>query len=174
MLRASGAWADAVELGAIVSTGYVRWALGVIEEGALSQGRDFSSLDIAAPLMVSVGEDHDAARRAVREPLAYYLYRVEPIMFTHSGADLERIDSIRRAVATSGPNAGAELVSDELIDTFALAGDPSHVADRFEEYAHAGVRGLIAQHVAGPQRVAGLRLLADAVLPRLKGASHVV
>ena len=68
MLRAAGAWADAIELGAIMSTGYVRWALDVIADGARSAGRDPDLLDIAAPLMVSVGADHEAARNAVREP----------------------------------------------------------------------------------------------------------
>ncbi len=173
MLRAGGAWADAVELGAITSTGYVRWALGVIDQGARSQGRDPSSLDIAAPLMVSLDRDHHTARRAVREPLAYYLHRVEEIMFTHSGADLGTIAAVRRAVAKNGVAAGAAIVTDELIDTFALAGNPEHVARRFGDYARAGVRGLIAQPVSGLDRSAGLRLLANEVLPRLKETGHV-
>jgi len=168
MLRAGGTWADAVELGAITSPGYVRWALGIIEDGARSQGRDPATLDIAAPLMVSVQEDHETARRAVREPLAYYLYRVEQVMFTHSGADPEAIATVRRAVSEVGVAAGARLIGDDLIDTFALAGDPAHVARRFNEYADAGVRGLIAQHVAGPERAAGLALLANEVLPLLE------
>ena len=173
MLRAGGAWADAVELGAITSPGYVRWALGVVAEGARSQGRDPATLDVAAPLMVSVGDDHAAARRAVRSPLAYYLYRVEPVMFTHSGADPAAIAAVRAAVAEDDLDAGAALVGDELIDVFALAGEPDHVARRFAEYAEAGVRGLIAQHVPGPERVRGLHLLATHVLPRLPLVTHV-
>ena len=34
MLRAAGAVADSVELGAIMSTGYVRWATAIIAQGA--------------------------------------------------------------------------------------------------------------------------------------------
>jgi alkanesulfonate monooxygenase SsuD/methylene tetrahydromethanopterin reductase-like flavin-dependent oxidoreductase (luciferase family) len=63
--------------------------------------------------------------------------------------------------------AGAQLVGDELIDTFALAGDPAHVARRFADYAAAGVKGLIAQNVASPDRAAAVRLLAEAVLPQV-------
>lgn len=173
MLRAGGQWADAVELGAIVSTGYARWALGVVAEGARHEGRDPHSLDIAAPLMVSVAESHQAARRAVREQLAYYLYRVEPVMFAHAGADPAAIDAVRATVSADGLAAGAALVTEEQIDTFALAGDPPHVARRFIEYAEAGVRGLIAQHIPGPGRETGLRLLAAAVLPELAGARVV-
>ena len=39
MLRAAGAYANSVELGAIMSTGYVRWAIGVIGRGAADAGR---------------------------------------------------------------------------------------------------------------------------------------
>ncbi len=167
MMRAGGAWADAVELGAIMSVGYVKWALEVIAEGARSADRDPASLDIAAPLMVSVEGDHEHARAAVRGPLAYYLYRVEAIVTDTSGADPEKVAAVRGAVSEHGVEAGAALIDDELIDTFALAGEPSHVARRFAEYRDAGVRGLIAQHVHSPARVAGLRLLIHDVLPRI-------
>ncbi|HMK96797.1 MAG TPA: LLM class flavin-dependent oxidoreductase [Acidimicrobiales bacterium] len=172
MLRAGGAWADAVELGAITSGPYVRWALEAIAEGASSNGRDSQYMDIAAPLMVSIAEDHRSAREAVREQLAYYLFRVEPVMTSVSGADPQAVATVRREVRDHGVAAGARLVGDELIDTFAIAGDPAHVAKRFAEYAAAGVKGLIAQNVANPDRVGALRLLAEAVLPEIAGA-HV-
>lgn len=167
MLRAGGAWADAVELGAIMSVGYVNWALGVIAEGARSAGRDPASLDIAAPLMVSVAADHIEAREAVREPLAYYLYRVEAVVTDKAEADPDKVAAVRAAVAERGVEAGSALIDDELIDTFVLAGEPGHVAARFGEYRDAGVRGLIAQHVHSPGREAGLRLLIDEVLPQI-------
>ena len=167
MLRAAGAWADAIELGAIMSTGYVRWALDVIADGARSEGRDPDLLDIAAPLMVSVGTDHEAARHAVRHHLAYYLYRVEPVVTEHAGADPDLIAAVRDAVSERGLADGAALIDDGLIDTFALAGEPAHVARRFGEYVEAGIDGLIAQHVPGPERAAGFRLLTQEVLPQI-------
>jgi len=167
MLRAGGAWADAVELGAIMSTGYVKWALEVIAEGARGNGRDPASLDIAAPLMVSISEDHEAARLCVREQLAYYIYRVEPVVTDKSGADPGAVAAVRTAVAEGGVTAGAPLITDELIDVFAIAGDPPHVTRRLLEYAHAGIRGLIVQHIPGPQRLEGFRLLARDVLPHI-------
>src|SRR6202522_1073934 len=87
MLRAAGAVADSVELGAIMSTGYVRWATAIIAQGAADAGRDPAAQDIAAPLMVSVRTDAKAAREAVKTELAYYLYRVEKVVYEHSGAD---------------------------------------------------------------------------------------
>jgi 5,10-methylenetetrahydromethanopterin reductase len=167
MLRAAGAYADSVELGAIMSTGYVRWALGVIGEGATAAGRDPASQDIAAPLMVSVGADAKAAREAVRPGLAYYLYRVEKVVYAHSGADAEAISKIRDVTAEQGAETGAAFVTDEIIDTFAVAGDTGLAIRRFREYAQAGLRGLIIQHVPGPQRVQGLTLIAREVAPHV-------
>jgi 5,10-methylenetetrahydromethanopterin reductase len=167
MLRAAGAYADSVELGAIMSAGYVRWALGEIGEGAAAAGRDPATQDIAAPLMVSVGTDATAAREAVKAGLAYYLHRVETVVHAHSGADAGTIEKIREVTAERGAEAGAALVTDEIIDTFAVAGDTALAIRRFREYADAGIRGLIIQHVPGPARIEGLTLIAEEVVPRV-------
>lgn len=167
MLRAAGAYADSVELGALMSTGYVRWALGVIGQGAVAVGRDPAAQDIAAPLMVSVAADARAAREAVKAQLAYYLYRVEEVVHAHSGADPGDIQKVRDVTTERGPEAGAALVTDEIIDTFAIAGDTPLAVRRFREYAEAGIRGLIIQHVPGPERAEGLALIAEEVVPRV-------
>jgi 5,10-methylenetetrahydromethanopterin reductase len=167
MLGAAGAYADSVELGAIMSVGYVRWALGVIGEGAAAAGRDPASQDIAAPLMTSVGTDATAAREAVKAELAYYLYRVEKVVYAHSGADPGDIQKIRDVTMERGPEAGAALITDEIIDTFAVAGDTALAIRRFREYAEAGIRGLIVQHIPGPERVKGLTLIANEVAPHV-------
>ncbi|MGA2529530.1 MAG: LLM class flavin-dependent oxidoreductase [Acidimicrobiales bacterium] len=167
MLRAGAAWADSVELGALMSTGYVRWALEVIASGARDAGRDAEGLDIAAPLMVSVAIDASAAREAIKPRLAYYLHRVEKVVHEKSGADPDTIAAVKNAVLTDGLQAGAAAVTDEIIDTFAVAGDPDHAVTRFREYADAGIRGLIIQHVPGPERVEGLTLIAREVVPNV-------
>ncbi len=167
MLRAAGAYADSVELGAIMSAGYVRWALGVIGDGAAAAGRDPGGQDIAAPLMTSVGTDATAAREAVKTELAYYLYRVEKVVYAHSGADPGDIQKVRDVTTERGLEAGAALITDEIIDTFAVAGDTALAIRRFREYAEAGIRGLIVQHIPGPERLEGLTLIANEVAPHV-------
>jgi 5,10-methylenetetrahydromethanopterin reductase len=167
MLEASGAWADGVQLGAIVSPGYARWAWSQIERGAVAAGRSPTELDLASNVLVSVDRDARAARDAVRGVLAYYLHRVEPIVLSMSGADPEEMERVRLAVLTDGVDAGARLVSDGLIDVFAAAGEPEHVAERLSEYVHAGLRGVLAWHVIGPDRPRALQLLVDEVWPHV-------
>jgi 5,10-methylenetetrahydromethanopterin reductase len=167
MLRASGAWADGVQLGAIVSPGYVRWSWQQIVRGAQEAGRDPVDLDLASNVLVSVDPSSRAARDAVRHVLAYYIHRVEPIVLSTSGADPEEIDRVRRAVLDSGVDAGARLVSDGLIDVFGAAGDPDQVVARLQAYVAAGLRGVLAWHVIGPDRARALHLLADEVWPHV-------
>jgi 5,10-methylenetetrahydromethanopterin reductase len=163
MLRASGAWADGVQLGAIVSPGYVRWSWAQIARGARDAGRDPAALDLASNVLVSVDRDARAARDAVRPVLAYYVHRVEPVVLSTSGADPREIERVRGGVLESGVEASAKLVTDGMIDTFAAAGTPEHVADRLQAYIGAGLRGVLAWHVIGPDRPRGLQLLAHEV-----------
>ncbi|TME96267.1 MAG: LLM class flavin-dependent oxidoreductase [Chloroflexi bacterium] len=150
MLRAAGALADGVQLGAIVSPGYVRWAWQQIVRGATEAGRDPSQIDLASNVLASVDADARAARDAVRHVLAYYIHRVEPVVLSTSGADHEELERIRHVVLSDGVEAGARLVTDGLIDVFAAAGDAGHVAERLREYLQAGLRGVLAWHVIGP------------------------
>jgi 5,10-methylenetetrahydromethanopterin reductase len=167
MLRAAGAWADGVQLGAAVSPGYVRWAWQQIALGAADAGRDPAVLDLASNVLVSVDRDRRAARDAVRAVLAYYLHRVERVVLDTSGADPSEIARVARAVNEEGVASGAAMVSDALIDTFAAAGTPDEVAARLRIYADAGLRGVLAWHVIGPNRAEALELLADEVRPRV-------
>jgi 5,10-methylenetetrahydromethanopterin reductase len=167
MLRTSGAYADGVQLGAIVSPGYARWSWAQITRGAIAAGRDPAQLDLASNVLVSVDPDARAARAAVRRVLAYYIHRVEPIVLSTSGADPDEIERVRRTVLEDGLDAGMALIGDALIDTFAAAGDPDHVVARLQEYVAAGLRGVLAWHVIGPDRARSLRLLADEVRPRV-------
>ena len=167
MLRAAGGLADGVQLGAIVSPGYVRWAWRRTADGATEAGRDPSEIDLASNVLVSIDEDACAARDAVRRVLAYYVGRVEPVVLSTSGADPDQIERVRRAVLDDGVDAGARLVTDHLIDVFAAAGDADHVAKRLQEYLAAGLRGVLAWHVIGPDPARSLQLLAEVVRPRV-------
>ncbi|HEY0189189.1 MAG TPA: LLM class flavin-dependent oxidoreductase [Cellulomonas sp.] len=167
MLHDSGRVADAVELGAIVSTGYARWAIERVHEGARAAGRDPDALDVSAPLFVSVQADARAARDAVRPQLAYYLHRVEPVVRDESGADPQDLARVVRAVHEHGLDAGAAAITDELIDVFTASGDPEHVGRRLQEYADLGIRGLILQDPTGQERAASLRLFAREVAPHV-------
>jgi 5,10-methylenetetrahydromethanopterin reductase len=169
MLQAAGALADGVQLGAIVSPGYVRWSWQQVVRGAIEAGRDATQVDLASNVLLSVDAVPKLARDAVRHVLAYYIHRVEPVVLSTAGADPEQLEQIRRVVTEEGVEAAARLVGDGLIDIFAAAGEPGHVAERLQDYLQAGLRGVLAWHVIGPDPASSLRLLAEVVAPDVFG-----
>jgi 5,10-methylenetetrahydromethanopterin reductase len=166
MLEQSGAWADGVYLGAITSPGYTRWAAEQVAVGGRSAGRDPASIDLIANVLVSVGRDRAAARRAVRPVLAYYLARVEGVVVETAGADPDAVADVRRAVASEGVDGAVRRVSDHLIDVFAAAGTASDAAVALDRYRAAGLHEALAWHVLGPDPLEGLRLLSAEALVR--------
>jgi len=163
MVEAAGAWADGVYLGAITSPGYARWARERMAEGAVSAGRDPRDLDLCANILTSVSKDEKAARDACRRVITYYVYRVEPVVYETSGADPEAVAFVRTTVPEKGVDAVAERLPGQLIDVFAAAGTPDTVMAKLAEFEGAGLKGLLAWYVFGPDPDEGLRLLAEAV-----------
>ena len=165
MMEVSGQYADGVQLGAITSVGYTRWARERLAAGAQRAGRDVDELLLSANVLTSVGRDRVEARNAVKEVLAYYLARVEGVVVDEAGADPEAVAAVRAAVAESGEQAGAAMLSDSLVDVFAVAGTPDDVIEGLGPFADAGLDLPLAWYTFGPDRDEGVRLLAEQVRP---------
>jgi alkanesulfonate monooxygenase SsuD/methylene tetrahydromethanopterin reductase-like flavin-dependent oxidoreductase (luciferase family) len=170
LMEASGELADGVQLGALVSPGYVRWARERLAAGASRAGRTLDGFTVASNVLVSVDDDRAAARAAVREVLAYYLWRVEGVVVDTSGADPENVAAVRAAVQAGGPSAGAGLVSEQVIDTFAVAGTPDDVIAGLGAFAAAGLDVPLAWHTLGPDPARAVQTLAEIVRPRVTRA----
>lgn len=171
MLSAGGAWSDGVQLGALMSPSYVAWAAERVAEGARSRGRDPAEVLLSGNVLTSLDADRRAARREVREVLAYYLARVEGVVIDRSGADPQAVAAVREAVRSGGVQAGARAVSEHLIDTFAAAGDVDDVVVRLRPFVAAGMRMPLLWYTLGPDRDWAVRALAEEVIPLLRGGA---
>jgi alkanesulfonate monooxygenase SsuD/methylene tetrahydromethanopterin reductase-like flavin-dependent oxidoreductase (luciferase family) len=163
MMRAAGEVADGVQLGALVSPGYVRWSRERLAEGAERVNRPVDELLVSSNVLCSVGPDRAEARRAVREVLAYYLWRVEGVVVDTSDADPDDVAAVRTAVERDGPQAAAAQVSEGLVDTFACAGTVDDVVVRLGAFADAGLQLPLAWHTLGPDPAEAVVLLAGPV-----------
>jgi alkanesulfonate monooxygenase SsuD/methylene tetrahydromethanopterin reductase-like flavin-dependent oxidoreductase (luciferase family) len=163
MMEAAGELADGVQLGALVSPGYVRWSRDRLAAGAARSSRPMSDLLVSSNVLCSVGPDRTEARAVVREVLAYYLWRVEGVVVETSGADPDDVAAVRDAVANDGPAGGAGRVSEHLVDTFACAGTVDDVVADLGRFADAGLDLPLAWHTLGPDPHAALALLAGPV-----------
>ena len=169
MMEAVGEYADGVQLGAITSVGYTRWSLERITEGAVRAGRSLDDILVTANVLTSVDEDRAAARNAVREVLAYYLFRVEGVVVDESGADMDEVAAVRAAVRDHSVEAGAKTVTEGLIDVFAVAGTVDDVIDGLGPFADAGMHIPLLWHTLGPDQRRATEVLAREVRPAVVG-----
>jgi len=127
-LKRAGVIGDGVLLSLLSSTAYIAWA----------RERCGTEIDCAAYVLAACSEDRDAARRSVRGLLATFLG-------VHGDHDIVRVaglDSDRAQRFRAGWLAGTpteDLIDDELIDTFALAGTISDCRAGLDRYAAAGL-----------------------------------
>lgn len=165
MMQAVGEHANGVQLGAITSVGYTKWSVERIAEGAHRVGRDPLDLLVTGNVLTSVDDDRERARGAVRTVLAYYLHRVEGVVVDESGADPDQVNAVRIAVREDGVSAGAEAVSESLIDIFAVAGTPDEVIEGLRPFALAGMHIPLLWHTLGPDQQHATEVLAHVVRP---------
>ena len=163
MVEAAGAVADGLIGHPLFTPEYTRDVVRpALARGAERAGRD-SPPPIAGYVTCWVDEDGDAARQAARAIVAFNstVSTYRPIL-THHGFDAEA-DRIR-AAWEGGDLAGmAAGVSDEMLETIALAGTPEEVRAQYEQ-RRAGLfeRVLLWTPFAGLHAV---RATIDALAP---------
>lgn len=147
MLELAGELADIVHLASFfVNAGHHRDNLEHVRRGAKAAGRRMGSFEIDISMPCSISADRDAARRAAKRPAA------QGILWTAAAErySRERRDWIRppqfnvpehvvQQLATwdfwteaEFPDRLADLISDEVLDQFALAGTPEECAEHLK------------------------------------------
>ena len=138
-MRVAGEISDGVLMNGFTSCSYVRRSIQKIEAGARAAGRDPAEIDLTLGLVTSVDDDGTVARDRVKPLIAMYLARF-PNIAKETGYGEEYLEGVRREVRGRGLEAGARLVSKEVVDDLAAAGTPGHVRDRIGEYREAGIQ----------------------------------
>jgi alkanesulfonate monooxygenase SsuD/methylene tetrahydromethanopterin reductase-like flavin-dependent oxidoreductase (luciferase family) len=129
MMTIAGSVADGVIAHPIMNQaaceGYLR---PVLQEAADRAGRAEAPV-VAAMSIVVVDDDHDVARRHAASQIAFYLQHstYEPLIRWYGFAEPAR--RIRAAVAAGDWQAATGAVSEDMIDSLAVAGPPHHVRE---------------------------------------------
>ena len=173
--RLAGKIAD----GAIVLVGtdrqFLEGSRRELEAGAAEAGRDLKAegFRVVCWTPCSIHEDGRAARRAVKAHVARVLKRKLP--FELDAATMEIAQKIKEnyqyyehmVVGT----AHGEVVPDELVERFAIAGTPEEARDQFERLAATGLVDEIAiiPHTPDPaERERTIRVVGD-IMADLRG-----
>jgi 5,10-methylenetetrahydromethanopterin reductase len=144
----AGEIADEVKIGGSANPAMVRRMRELVEVGTTRAGRSPEDVGIVIGAVTVVAEDGAAARRRARSAVAMYLDVVGQLDPT-----------------TTMPSDG--IVSDDVLDRFAMAGTPEQVAAQVNSLVEAGARRVEFGSPHGLTEEDGIRLLGERVLPRL-------
>ena len=161
MLRLAGEVADGVITHGL-STDHVRFVTKQLDATARSRRPQ-----VVLMLDVEIDDDRDRALDALRPrclTMAGGSYADELIEIY--GLDRAAVQQLRAAVRSGDRDAATALVTDEMVDAFAVAGPPAHLADRLSELACLGCDEVILSIRGGelPTTTASLTELAKAVI----------
>jgi 5,10-methylenetetrahydromethanopterin reductase len=145
MLELAGEVADIVHLASFfVNPGHHRDNLEHVARGAARAGRRMGSFEIDISMPCSISEDRDAARRAAKRPAAQgILWTAAAERYSRDRTDWVRPpqfnvpEDVIQALASWDfwtqahfPDRLADLITDDVLDQFALAGTPEECAER--------------------------------------------
>jgi 5,10-methylenetetrahydromethanopterin reductase len=139
----------------------------VVAEAARAAGRDPSSLDVPACFWVSIDDDLERARAELAAKLAYYGPSISARLLAEAGLRPEDFLPAMRALEEDGAAAAARLITDDML-RLGIAGDADAVVARCQGLVAAGATHLSFGPPLGPDPLAAVALLGQAVLPRLR------
>jgi probable F420-dependent oxidoreductase len=145
MSGVAGAVADGLVGHPLASPAYLERMVGpAVAEGAAGAGRPADACPLTATVIVSVGPDADAARRAARLQLAFYATTrsYAGILRLHERESLMGV--VRRAFVRRDHEAMVAAVDDALLDAIAIAGRADEVRDRLAAWEPIADRVILA------------------------------
>ena len=175
MLRAAGQVADGLLTASITTPPFVRYARGVMAEGAREAGRDPDVIDVGCTIVASIAEDRDRGRDGAREIAGMYLAnKVQNIqaaadtLLELAGLSQEEIRPVAEAMERGGRLAAKVAVTDEILDKCVpIAGTPGDCIRAIEAYREAGCTHVMLE-LWGDDRKGQLLLFAEKVLPHFR------
>lgn len=163
----AGQIADEVKVGGSANPDIVPVITQYIETGEVSAGRKPGIVGVVIGAVSVVDEDRERARQVARRAVALYLPVVAGLDPTVS-VEPELMSQIERHVNQGEHDEAANLISDELLERFAFAGDPSDVIRQCDALFQAGARRIDFGTPHGLPSPNGIRLIGEKVLPALK------
>ncbi len=134
MTRIAAEWADGMIMHPFSTEKYMREVtLPAVQQGLANSGRTLAdfSLDYA-PMIATAGSEEGLARArdAVRERIAFYGCTVayRPVLEIHGWGELQ--DELIKLNRAHDKQAMAGLISDEILETIAITGEPAAVVEK--------------------------------------------
>jgi 5,10-methylenetetrahydromethanopterin reductase len=112
--------------------------------GAERAGKDWTTLDFGAWVVVAVGRDSAAAKDAARSMVGIYASSMPAEQLERNGVDPDSLKPIIAAIGGGDLAKGIELTTPEIAEKLSFAGTPEEVTAKIKEIEPTGVNHLIA------------------------------
>ena len=150
-LAMAGRIADGVILSAMTSPAYARFAAENIRKGTAAAGRS-GDIRIGSFVLASISEHETEAREAIKPLLAALISLMgatQPDCPLFAAAKLDPDEARRFAEVHKTGEMPVRLVTDAIIDTFAIAGSPDRCREGLKQLVQAGVTHPIFFEIPG-------------------------
>jgi 5,10-methylenetetrahydromethanopterin reductase len=163
----AGRIADEVKIGGTTNADMIAVMRARIATGCRHVNRAPDDVGIVVGAVSVVDTDARAARARARREVALYLPVVATLDPTLEIPE-SLLNTLKSAQAEGSVDDAAAAIPDQLLDRFAFAGDPDHVAARAQALIDAGASRVEFGTPHGLDDRRGVELLATSVIPQLR------
>ena len=160
-------FASEVKIGGSANPSLATHMANILRNGETLHNRTPKEVKLVMGCVTVVDEDRTLAREIARQAVARYLTVVYPLDPTIS-IDPEWLERLEDRLKSEDLNRAAALISDEILDIFALTGRPHDIIERCQALYEAGVDRIEFGTPHGVTCERGISLLGKQVLPSLK------
>jgi 5,10-methylenetetrahydromethanopterin reductase len=163
----AGRVADEVKIGGSANPDMVRLARTRLREACLAAGRPADAVRLAVGAVTVVDRDRSVAREVARREVAMYLDVVAALDPTTTVTSAVRT-ALAERLAADDPAGAAAVIDDATLDRFAIAGNPTDVAEHALALFRAGADRVEFGTPHGLTGLGGIELLGRRVLPAVR------
>ncbi|HEY6298795.1 MAG TPA: LLM class flavin-dependent oxidoreductase [Candidatus Binatus sp.] len=147
----TGEVADGLLLSVMSSPAYVKFAMEHVRRGLAKSRRDARDFPVAAYILSSISEDERAARDRLRPLVAFFISLMAPQpdtpIFAAAGLPADTIRAFGESFARG--KVPVDMVTDEMLDTFTIAGSPARCRENLSRLIEAGITAPVVFEVPG-------------------------
>jgi 5,10-methylenetetrahydromethanopterin reductase len=162
MLETAGAVGDGVLINGSHPDDF-KAAVSLIKRGAESSGKNIKEIDVAAYTCFSIDEDAEKAMSAAKPVAAFIIAGAPDAILERHGIPLENKKEIADAITEGSFKELPALITDKMIDKFAIAGDFEMCLKKAKELESAGVTQLVAGSPLGSNKEKSIKLIGKMI-----------
>ncbi len=164
MLKMSGEKGDGVLINASHPDDF-RFAVDQIKKGVEEARRDMDEVDVTAYTSFSVAEETDDAKEAVIPPVAFIAASVNEKILERHEISLEKAGEVQKYLDRGDYGEAFASVTDRMIESFALYGNPEECIEKIEELKDVGVTQIVSGSPIGPDKDEAIRMISEKIIP---------